>query len=741
MDVSLLIIGLVLVGLIPASYFVLRYFFGNSIIFRIAQIFILVDLAIAAVAFMAGKMGFAQLIWGVPLILVFAFLAYYTIFRNIRKPLTEILDKMRKLSQGDIAAIDFALDKTNRNDEIGEIATHLEAHLESIRQTSRFAAEISAGNFESKFETISDKDILGNSLLAMRDNLNTIITETKAVVREAGQEGRLKMRIDVERKEGAWKELSESLNNLLSSFSKPLMTLNKIINAMAGGDLTLRYSDEAKGDILNMAENLNMALNNIDGLLHQVSNNAKIIDESSSEMKVSSEEMSTNTNEIASAIAQMSNGAQTQVAKVDESSTLIEGILNSSTEMGRKAETIHQAARIGAESSENGMKMVTNVVNNMGELSSFSTKTNESIKVLTQRSKEISRVLGVISDIASQTNLLALNAAIEAAQAGDAGRGFAVVAEEIRKLAENSRNSAKEIERLIEDVQKDTAEAARVIGEMNKSVKSGEETSRQASDAFREIFDSSSETLNFSREILEATKQQIEDINNVVTITESIVVIAEETAAGTEQIASSATELSSGMDTYNQKTQKLAEIAESFKEGISMVRLSGMAGENTAIFKMKEAYEKEKYLLDALLNYMPDPIYFKDRGSKFIRNSRSHAIQFGLKSAEEMIGKSDFDFFGQHAQMAYDAEQEIIRTGKAFINKIEKEDMKDGTVKYASSTKLPLLDQEGNIVGTFGISRDVTELKQTSLKLEEQTRELDECQKENRKLKQDLKRD
>ena len=148
------------------------------------------------------------------------------------------------------------------------------------------------------------------------------------------------------------------------------------------------------------------------------------------------------------------------------------------------------------------------------------------------------------------------------------------------------------------DVQSDTLKAARVISEMNSRVKSGEETSKAAAAAFQEIYKSSSENLNYSEEILNGAKVQIDDINNVVTIMESVVVIAEQTAAGTEEMASSASELSAGMANYNLKTQKLADIADELKEGLSMVKLSGTATENTAIFRMKEAFEKEKYLLD-----------------------------------------------------------------------------------------------------------------------------------------------
>lgn len=604
--------------------------------------------------------------------------------------------------------------KIETGDEIGEMQGSLNQLLTQLSNKADFSQEIGEGNLEAPFEASSDQDVLGLSLMKMRDNLQAVIHETNQVIRDAADDGNFSSRVIEEGKSGAWYELSASINNLLGSFVAPLIILNKIIKSMADGDLTRRYSEEAKGEIKEMADNFNLALDNIDGLLHQISVSSGVVDEASSEMKVTTEEMRTNTSEIASAIAQMSNGAQNQVAKVDESSTLIEGILNSSNEMATKAETINNAAKNVEERSGKGLEMMNKVVFNMDDISAYSTKTQESIKVLTDRSKEITRVLGVITEIASQTNLLALNAAIEAAQAGDAGRGFAVVAEEIRKLAEDSRASAKEIELLVSGVQKDTKEAADVIEIMNASVKNGSEASSEASEVFKQILESATANLSYSEEILNDTKLQIGDINEVVSLTESIVVIAEETAAGTEQVASSATELSSGMELFNDKTLSLATVAETLKDGISMVKLSGTASDNTAIFKMREAFEHEKMLLDALLDYMPDTIYFKDLECKFLRNSMSHATQMGLNDPKELLGKSDFDFFGDHAKRAYEDEQRIIQTGEPILNLEEEVDKKDGTTVYVSTTKLPLRDKDGNIIGTYGITRDITDIKQAT---------------------------
>lgn len=133
--------------------------------------------------------------------------------------------------------------------------------------------------------------------------------------------------------------------------------------------------------------------------------------------------------------------------------------------------------------------------------------------------------------------------------------------------------------------------------------------------------------------------------------------------------------------------------------------------------------EEHEYL-QALLEHASDAIYFKDRESRFRRCSRYKLQRLGL-SAHEIVGKTDFDFYNRKdAQGAYDDEQNIMRSGEAIIGKVEHQVMKDGEERWSLSSKWPLRNASGEIIGTFGISKDITALKQAEAKLEQAHKEL-----------------
>jgi len=134
-----------------------------------------------------------------------------------------------------------------------------------------------------------------------------------------------------------------------------------------------------------------------------------------------------------------------------------------------------------------------------------------------------------------------------------------------------------------------------------------------------------------------------------------------------------------------------------------------------------------KRLFETLMEQTADRIYIKDDQSRFIAVSHQLAQMHGFDNRHDLEGMRDFDLFSiEHAQQAYDDEQEILKTGKAMINKVEKETWPDGSVTWASSSKAPLYLHNGELVGIIGISRDITAEKETQQQLAEREKRLRE---------------
>jgi PAS domain S-box-containing protein len=134
--------------------------------------------------------------------------------------------------------------------------------------------------------------------------------------------------------------------------------------------------------------------------------------------------------------------------------------------------------------------------------------------------------------------------------------------------------------------------------------------------------------------------------------------------------------------------------------------------------RMQAHLDAERHLLHSLMDNLPDAIYFKDLEGRFTLVSRQQVIHFGHGDSSDLIGKTDFDFFtAEHAQPAWDDEQDLIHERVPIVMKEERETWADGRETFVLTTKLPLRDVEGQIIGTFGLSRDITERKRMEREL------------------------
>src|SRR5207244_11873527 len=149
--------------------------------------------------------------------------------------------------------------------------------------------------------------------------------------------------------------------------------------------------------------------------------------------------------------------------------------------------------------------------------------------------------------------------------------------------------------------------------------------------------------------------------------------------------------------------------------------LDGVVIDQTDQKRLQEELANEQRLLRIFLENTPDAVYFKDRESRFLRVSRALATKHGLADPDEVAGKTDFDYFSEeNAQFARDEELAIMESGEPVLENDQVEEWEDGTVTYASVTKMPLRDENGEIVGTFGLSRDITQRKLAEMALRSQ---------------------
>lgn len=241
-------------------------------------------------------------------------------------------------------------------------------------------------------------------------------------------------------------------------------------------------------------------------------------------------------------------------------------------------------------------------------------------------------------------------------------------------------------------------------------------------------------------EFVEKVAESIASTLVTVKLHEQTSVLLEESRKHSEEMAQQEEELRQNLEELKATQEEMARVRKEEERKEKERR----EAEEKMIEQLKEQQAllaQEKAFLDSLLNNLPESIYFKDRQSRFLRFSKSMLKLFKLNTPEELLGKTDFDMFDEeHARPAYEDEQEIIRTGQAIIDKVEKEVLPDGRINYVNTTKMPLLDQEGNIIGTFGISKNVTNFINMENELKEKNKIIQEKEEEIRALKNELKR-
>lgn len=277
--------------------------------------------------------------------------------------------------------------------------------------------------------------------------------------------------------------------------------------------------------------------------------------------------------QISESIQQISLGSQNQAKQIDDISRLIRDVSSESASISKGAMDASRMLKEASQSAQSGSESARVAISKMGDIQRSVNDSAAIVKDLGEKSKQIGKIVDVITSIASQTNLLALNAAIEAARAGEAGRGFAVVAEEVRKLAEESARSAEQISELVSQIKAQTDNAVRSMDNGTAEVSSGSEIVGNALKSIEDISKSVNQTNAIASEFVIMTEKQVHDIDEIVKSIEQISAIVEESAASTEEVSASAEESTSTMEEIANMAQQLSKIVEEMKTEIQMIKV------------------------------------------------------------------------------------------------------------------------------------------------------------------------
>src|SRR5262249_38472362 len=224
----------------------------------------------------------------------------------------------------------------------------------------------------------------------------------------------------------------------------------------------------------------------------------------------------TTVDEIQKAAQRMATGASSQTQEVQAATGLVEQMAGRITNVSQLAETAADAAKRTKDSAQDGANAVQNAVSGMLTLRQNVQAGAKKMKVLGDRSMEITSIVSTIQRISEQTNMLALNAAIEAARAGEHGRGFSVVADEVRKLAERAARATQEIEKLVKSIHTETNETVQAIEQQTHIVEEESEVVSSAGASLTKIRDVSSESFGLVTDIRSTTAEQVARTRKVV---------------------------------------------------------------------------------------------------------------------------------------------------------------------------------------------------------------------------------
>lgn len=356
--------------------------------------------------------------------------------------------------------------------------------------------------------------------------------------------------------------------------AKPVSKMTASMKEISEGNLQIDHVMIKNNDEIGiLASTFNKMLEDLKGMVTRMRDSSVELATSAEQLSASSEESLASSQMVATAAEQQMMGSEQQLRIVDKNndsladmSHIVDRISVSNVEMEHAANTVIELVADGSE-------VVSKVSDQMSTIDATIKESSDIIKEMEQHSNEIQKVTALITEISEQTNLLALNAAIEAARAGEYGKGFAVVAEEVRKLAEQSKNSASEIESMVGVIQLAAGKAVKSIDIGGEKVKEGLNASNQSRQVFVEIENAVGGVGSKLASVSTAIKE-IQTVSEAVTVaSKEIQFLAQQTADGANDTSAATEEQLAANQEISSSAQSLANLAEVLQNEVSHFKI------------------------------------------------------------------------------------------------------------------------------------------------------------------------
>jgi methyl-accepting chemotaxis protein len=339
-------------------------------------------------------------------------------------------------------------------------------------------------------------------------------------------------------------ERRDEVGVLARAFERMTRSLRTIAGAaeqIAAGDLRANLQPQSPNDVLG-----NAFVRMIDNLRRQIGG-----------MVEGAAVLGSAASEIVAATAQFASGASESAAAVTETTTTVEEIRQTAQLASQKAKAVADSAQKAVQISHNGRKSTEDVAAGMNRIRKQMEAIAESIVRLSEQGQTIGQIIATVEDLAAQSNLLAVNAAIEAAKAGEHGKGFGVVAQEVKSLAEQSRQATDRVRTILGDIQKATTAAVMATEQGGKVVEAGGTQTEMAGESIGALASSVTEAAQAATQIAASSQQQLVGMDQVAGAMENI------KQASTQNVAS-AKQLETAARNLNDLGQRLKHLAESY---------------------------------------------------------------------------------------------------------------------------------------------------------------------------------